>query len=37
MIGKAQAIAQPYIIFLYKHRESRKAAITAIKESNILE
>lgn len=37
MISKSQATARPYIIFSCKHRESRKAAVTALRESNILE
>ncbi|GAM35746.1 hypothetical protein TCE0_017f04308 [Talaromyces pinophilus] len=36
MIGKSQTTARPYIMFSCKHRESRKAAVIAIKESNIL-
>ncbi|CAI7598766.1 unnamed protein product [Penicillium pancosmium] len=37
MIGKDQAKSRPYIMFSCRHRESRKAAVTAIKESNILD
>jgi hypothetical protein len=37
MIGKDQARAKPYIMFSCRHRESRKAAVAAIKESNILD
>ncbi|KAJ5404357.1 hypothetical protein N7509_004228 [Penicillium cosmopolitanum] len=37
MIGKDQARSRPYIMFSCRHRESRKAAVAAIKESNILD
>ncbi|KAJ5999839.1 hypothetical protein N7481_000248 [Penicillium waksmanii] len=37
MIGKDQARARPYIMFSCRHRESRKAAVAAIKESDILD